>query len=258
MKAKKTLWTIGIFIAAAALLVAAIILIQEAYYMKRVKPIGKIAVTTSVTAHAGAMDTQPNTYDSIRTGMELIGGGSIEVDVRYDAGGVPVLSHDRVRDGEAQALPLEDLFSLAAIHSARMNLDLKEHDRSLAPVLELAEKYGLRERIFFTGLEWPQIHLARELDVPFYVNISPCRLWEKYSAAAIRRMVARAKAEGALGLNMNYRHATATLVQMAHEAGLEVSVWTVDKEKAQRRMLALGVDNITTRKPDVALALLEV
>jgi len=41
------------------------------------------------------------------------------------------------------------------------------------------------------------------------------------------------------------------LLRRARELGLLVSVWTVDKPRHMRKMRRLGVDNITTRHPDI-------
>ena len=39
----------------------------------------------------------------------------------------------------------------------------------------------------------------------------------------------------------------------ARTAGLEVHAWTVDKPQEARRLAALGVDSITTNRPDLVM-----
>lgn len=49
---------------------------------------------------------------------------------------------------------------------------------------------------------------------------------------------------------------TPRLVEMAHEAGVEVHVWTVNEPARMHRLVALGVDGIVTDRADTALAVL--
>ena len=46
-------------------------------------------------------------------------------------------------------------------------------------------------------------------------------------------------------------------VEQAHQLGMVVNVWTVDKEQDILRMLELGVDQITTNEPELAQRLIE-
>jgi glycerophosphoryl diester phosphodiesterase len=50
--------------------------------------------------------------------------------------------------------------------------------------------------------------------------------------------------------------ATPALVEEAHRSGILISVWTVDHPEDMKRMIALGVDRITTNYPDRLIHLL--
>jgi glycerophosphoryl diester phosphodiesterase len=51
-------------------------------------------------------------------------------------------------------------------------------------------------------------------------------------------------------LGILHTRATPALVEEAHRSGILISVWTVDQPEDMKRMMALGVDRITTNYPD--------
>jgi glycerophosphoryl diester phosphodiesterase len=67
--------------------------------------------------------------------------------------------------------------------------------------------------------------------------------------------VQRAAQLGAASVGMDHRLAAAEVAAAARAAGLALGVWTVNDEPAIRRMLDLGVDSITSDRPDLALRL---
>ncbi len=220
--------------------------------------------TVTCTTHAGAMNTAPNTEASILAALECIdtsnlgaaklGFGIIEVDVRFSPQGKPVLSHDPVRDESAYSLA--ECFDLARRYAAHINLDLKEAGGNVAEIRRLAELHGLLDRVFFTGLRAGHIPNVRGLGIPYYLNVYPGWVRPRLPGA-MRRLVRKAKALGAVGLNLPHQQTTSCLVRAARAEGLLVSAWTVDTPAGMKHMLALGVDNITTRKPDELIRMMK-
>ncbi len=47
---------------------------------------------------------------------------------------------------------------------------------------------------------------------------------------------------------------TQKFVDTAHQAGLQVHVWTIDDGDIMSRLLSMGVDGIVTNRPDVGVA----
>ncbi|MDR2686120.1 MAG: glycerophosphodiester phosphodiesterase [Oscillospiraceae bacterium] len=188
-----------------------------------------------VTAHAGALGTEPNTLDSVRAALSC-GADILEVDVRFLPDGTPALGHNSV---DARSARLEDVFALMQSCAIHINLDMKE-TAHVPRMAELAAQYGLRGRAFMTGLFEAGCAALRDCGLPYYLNAA-----DPAAAAGL----------GALGVNVNYRQCAQTLARDAHARGLLVSVWTVDSPGAMRRMLRWGADNITTHRPD---ALLEI
>lgn len=207
---------------------------------------------TTITAHAGALNTVPNTRESLRTCLEFAGRGIVEVDLRFDAAGKPMLSHNAPVGKDA--FSLEECFAMARAYQAGFNLDLKEAHGNIAAVRELIERYNMAGRAFFTGLRWAgHTWAVRGCGIPWYLNVYlPQRL---PFAATI--MALRAKALGAVGLNMPHKCCGEKVMRAARRHGLLVSIWTVDEPEEMTRMLRLGVDNITTRKPDVLKEMME-
>jgi len=207
---------------------------------------------TTITAHAGALNTEPNTEGSLRACLAFAGPGIIEVDLRFSASGKPVLTHDGpARDDH---FSLEDCFAMAQPYEALFNLDIKEAHGNVKAVCELVKQYDMAGRAFFTGLRWAgHVLSVRGCGIPWYLNVYTPQ-WVPFAATG---MALRAKALGAVGLNMPYRRCNGKVMLAARRFGLLVSVWTVDDPAEMQRMLRLGVDNITTRHPDVLKELMQ-
>jgi glycerophosphoryl diester phosphodiesterase len=58
---------------------------------------------------------------------------------------------------------------------------------------------------------------------------------------------------GAELVGLHYRAASPAAVAGAHESGLQLTVWTPNELPEMQAMIALGVDGITTDRPDVLL-----
>jgi glycerophosphoryl diester phosphodiesterase len=69
-------------------------------------------------------------------------------------------------------------------------------------------------------------------------------------AARLADGPAVARLSRADALSPHVAFVTPDVVQEAHDAGLAVSVWTVDDEETMRLMATLGVDAVSTNYPD--------
>ena len=59
------------------------------------------------------------------------------------------------------------------------------------------------------------------------------------------------------GIGVDKSFLNANLVQAAHARKLSVGVWTVDTEAEMIKFMTMGVDGITTNRPDLVKRLLE-
>lgn len=198
----------------------------------------------TITGHTGCMGTPDNSLEAIISAANA-GVDIVEFDLQY-IDGEPVLSHDAPA---GKAVTLDQAFAtVKKMATIKANVDVKDTSH-LETVLPLAVKHGLNDRFFFTGIfenDVPAVK-AKCPDVPYFLN-AKVRKWQ--SRRYLNSLVKKVKDCGAVGINFKYTHATKKLVDTFRENGLLVSVWTVNDEKAMRKILALSPDNITTRHPD--------
>ena len=200
----------------------------------------------TITAHTGCMGTKENSLDAIEKGVEY-GAQIVEFDVRYH-NDIPVLSHDEPKGGE---VTLEEAFlKVKGYEGLKINVDIKSVEH-LHTVGEVAEKTGVKDRIFFTGINDDFVSAAKKEcpDIEYYLNVKvlPKR---KQTDEYLNSLVKKVRDSGAVGINFNKKSATKHLVDVFHSNGLLVSIWTVNGYFNIRRIASYAPDNITTRRPD--------
>ena len=200
----------------------------------------------TLTAHTGCEGTKDNSLDSITVAV-VAGADIVEFDLNFDKDGVAVLSHD---EPKGKIYTLEEAFMLLKMYKdLKINIDVKKTD-DLKQVIGLADKYGLTERIFFTGIFPESVDAVKESapGITYYLN-KDIDSSKKDDDEYINELINEVVSLGACGLNINYRNCTAKLVEAFRKNDLEVSVWTVNNRFDMKKVLKLGVNNITTRKP---------
>lgn len=207
----------------------------------------------TVTAHTGCEKTRDNSLDAITLGWGY-GVDIVEFDLNFNKDGIAVLSHNEPQGNE---VTLDEAFALVAGYKGlRVNVDVK-NTLDLSQVVLLAEKHGILDRIFFTGVNAQFLDEVKKQtpDVTYYYNMGIDKA-KINDIAYINSLIDEVKNTGAAGLNINYRGCSRLMVEEFHKAGLQVSVWTVNKRFAMSKMLAMGCDNITTRRPSDLMEIL--
>ena len=201
----------------------------------------------TITAHTGCMGTKQNSLDSMKVGKGN-GANIIEFDLRANENGDLVLSHDEPKGGE---IPLNEAFSLlSSFENIKANVDIKTTDE-LEKVYPLAKEYNVADKIFYTGVkdEFVEPVKTKSPEISYFLNVKVSKLKNK-NRSYLLSLVEKVKNAGAMGINFNYKNASKELVDVFHENGLLVSIWTVDDENNMYKILSFGPDNITTRNPD--------
>lgn len=207
----------------------------------------------TITAHAGANNTEPNTAASLAAAFNS-NADTVEVDLNFTSDGTPVLSHDEPKD---ECFSLREAFAFAAKHTDKtLNIDIKTVGK-LEKLPSLADEYGITDNVFFTGVELKDIASVREKapNIPYWLNFKPDRSRldnEEY----ILSLVETVKSVGAVGLNIKYVYASETMIRIFHDNGLLISLWTANTLPQLLRTMSLSPDNITTKRPDLLAGLI--
>ena len=233
------------------ILILFVIIVFSVVTIMTVKYIGDITALPdgfTVTAHSGSEGTPDNSVEFLKKAIEL-NVPVLEIDVTFRRDGTPVVLHKDVA-GDSEGLLFDDAIKFISENSdcVRINLDLKSV-ANLPGIIEILDKYAMRERCFYTGVESRFVDAVRsDGRLPYYLNLS-FNKFRRNSRKEHERILALVKDSGAIGLNCNRKLANRNLVAMFHENGLLVSYWTANSEKDMKKLLIIAPDNITTRNP---------
>lgn len=218
----------------------------------------------TVIAHRGASVVErENTLAAFRAAVGL-GADAVELDVRRAADGALVVHHDpRLADGRAiVGLRADELPShvpsladaLLACGGLRVNVEIKNlpHEPDFDPretvadtVVALVHDLGVAPQIIVSSFHLPTIDRVLSTSGG---SLATAFLSPTATAADIDRAVRHRH-----GAYHPWHFAlTASVVEAAHEAGLELNPWTVDDPARMGELISWGVDGLITNVPDIA------
>jgi len=225
-----------------------------------------MARSVKVVGHRGAAGLLPeNTLAGFRRAIEL-GVDAVECDVRLSADGELVLMHDATVDrttngsGAVGEMDLEALLALDAgggeppptfeylldtvVGKCELFCELKGEETG-PPAAEAVAARATASDVLF-------VSFSRERAISIREVIPDARLGLLASAPKTGD-IEFAREMGFESLGMHYRSVSPATAREVLEAGLQLSVWTVNRPEHLRAMLSLGVDVITTDRPDVLM-----
>ncbi|MER6915406.1 glycerophosphodiester phosphodiesterase [Streptomyces sp. NPDC000594] len=217
--------------------------------------------TVTAVAHRGdPYLVRENTLASLRSALGR-GADAVEIDVRVTRDGVPVLLHDatlkrlwgqdhrvdrltraEVAEATAGGVPTlaEALRTLAERDGARVMIDLPgATEETVGAVVATVHDSGAPERAYYCAGARTML-AVRAADPAAEIALT----WT--SLAPPRPVLLRALRPRTL----NYRFGLVSreLTERVHGEGLLVSAWTVDTRRVMRRLIAAGVDSITSNR----------
>lgn len=227
------------------------------------------AEMTSVIAHRGASQAaQENTVEAFRLAREL-GADWVELDVRRSADGVVVVHHDaHLLDGRMiSGLRCDELGesvpslaeALEACEGMGVNIEIKnlredpdyDEDHLVSDaVAGLAQAYLGPERVLVSSFNIDALDRLHAVDPSI-------RLALLFVIGDPASTIERAVAHQMSAVHPYDELVDPTVVRRAHDAGLEVNVWTVNDPDRMAELARMGVDGICTDVPDVARRVLD-
>ncbi|MGW4026117.1 glycerophosphodiester phosphodiesterase [Streptomyces sp. NPDC005009] len=220
---------------------------------------------TAVAHRGDPYRVRENTLASLRSALHR-GADAVEIDVRLTRDGVPVLLHDGTlkrlweHDRPLLSLSWEEVRAvtddgvptlsdaLAATDGGRVMIDLPGTPdvRAARRIVDAVRERGAQDRVYYCAGA-PAMLAVRAADPSAEIALT-------------RTTLAPARAgllEAIRPRWLNYRFGLVdrALADRVHHAGYLLSVWTPDTRRSMRRLLALGVDSITTNRIDVLCAL---
>jgi len=217
--------------------------------------------------HRGARAYAPeNTLTSFKKALE-IGVDAVELDVRKTKDGSLVVIHDedvkRTTNGEGlvNELTLKEIKGLDAgdgekIPTLEETLDFL--DKKVKVFVELKET-GIEEQVLSIVCEKG---LDKNVIIVSFLEEALKKVRELNKDIETGLIYARHKnpLKSALDLKANYllafyRFTHTANVEKAHESGLKVVVWTINKPEEVEEYAKKGVDGIASDKPDILKAL---
>lgn len=246
----------------------------------------------NIISHRGANIYAPqNTLPAFRRGLAL-GADGFETDVHRTVDGKLVLCHnytiDKTSNGKGliaqmtleelrrfdfgryfsekfagtQIPTLDEFLELVAGSTLRMlNIELKspkENETNIVfETINAVKEHGLFDRLLISSFDPALLAEAKRVDPKTKTGF----LYSPNSKVTFkiihRNMLTVAKEIGADALHPFSLYVNKALVDAAHDAGMEINVWTVNSPKSVLRMAALGVEGLITDYPDVVRGVLE-
>lgn len=243
-------------------------------------------------AHRGSRVLWPENTETSFQGAYDLGYRHFETDVHLTADGALVCFHDPTVDRTTEASGHVEDFTLAELqnldagyrHAGRDGFEYRDagvtvptlewllttfpdtsvvvdmkSDGLAGPLAALIDDLGVHDRMIVGSFRDSRLTEFREITdgrVPVSSGSALSRLW--VLASRVGRGAGGEVSALQLPTHMRgVRVVDERLVSAAHDAGLQVHVWTVNEPREMTRLLDMGVDGLVTDRPDLLKDVLE-
>lgn len=238
-----------------------------------------------VVAHRGFSHVAPeNTMIAMRQAWQA-GADAVELDVHLSADGRVVVIHDedtsrtagvalkvaetsasRLRELDVgswkgpqfarERIPFLEEVLVALPEGSRAFIEIKSGPQTIAPVREIIERSGKATQVTLIGFDLEVMSQAKRVmpnQPVFWLRSTVMDEATRKPLAHAHEWVRQAKERGLDGLDVHFRGLDQSFAQAVRAAGMELHAWTVNNPAEADRLATMGVDSITTDRPDLVL-----
>lgn len=219
-----------------------------------------------VVGHRGAAGVMPeNTIKGFRYAIEL-GVDYVECDLHLTRDRQLVVIHDstvnrttngqgairdltaaRIRSldaGQGEQVPTLDEVLETVRDQVHLLIELKGIGVEQAAV-EAVKAHGMEEDVTFSSFALERLAAVRAMGKHYRLRAILPNPTDFELARAVELQ--------AVGIDVRYTNVCLRVVEAAHTMGLEVLAWNPDRWREQQAMIALGVDGVSSNRPDILL-----
>jgi len=220
-----------------------------------------------VVGHRGAAGVLPeNTIKGFEYAISL-GVTYVECDVHLTSDKQLVVMHDATVDrttngtGKIEDLSFETIRSLDAGEGAQVpTLDevlavtkgnvtllceLKGEGVEQAAV-DVVKRQGMDTEVMFSSFYMDRIQRVKQIDNTLSIRA--------IMASPSKEDIQNAIHLGIVGFDVHYRNLTLQMIEDAHAAGVNIIAWNPDTWAEQKAMIGLGVDGVSSDRPDILMS----
>lgn len=162
-------------------------------------------------------------------------------------GAIRDLTFERIRGldaGQGEQVPTLDEVLETVRHQIHLLIELKGVGVEEAAV-ERVRAHGMVHEVTFSSFAMERLVAVRAMGPELRVRaILPDP--NEFD-------LARAVEINAVGIDVRYTNVCFRIVEAAHQLGLDVLAWNPDTWREQHAMIALGVDGVSSNRPDILL-----
>ena len=246
----------------------------------------------NVISHRGANKVSPqNTIEAFKKAIQFRADG-FETDVHLTSDGVPVICHnytiDKTSDGKGaiasntldylkrfdfgsyfhhsykgvEIPTLEEFLTLCEKANLKvLNIEIKSPKNKdyviVDKILDAVKAHGLFDKLLISSFDPDLLVYIKDKDE----NCKTGFLYSPDKPITYKRVLGNeigfAKSIDADALHPHQMFVTQKLIDDAHENGIMVNPWTVNKEKDIIKLVKMGVDGVITDVPNIAKRLIE-